>query len=84
MDMRIWQRGWRYENRRMNLKCVCIYCMYRCVRGEVSIFCLFVSVPNVYKRTPRTKTGVGGDVVFDPATLQDGGGRTSIPFSLMI
>ncbi|KAJ0475051.1 hypothetical protein HanHA89_Chr15g0636741 [Helianthus annuus] len=45
MDMRMGQRGWMYGNGRMDLKCICIYCMYSCVREGGGVGTVFGSSP---------------------------------------
>ncbi|KAF5770993.1 hypothetical protein HanXRQr2_Chr14g0665601 [Helianthus annuus] len=37
----------------MNLKCICIYCMYRCVRERRVVFVLLWPVGHVHLRTVR-------------------------------
>ncbi|KAM0037684.1 hypothetical protein Hdeb2414_s0013g00406111 [Helianthus debilis subsp. tardiflorus] len=43
MGVRMGQRRWRYGNGGIDLKCICIYCMYRCVRERRVVFCLLVA-----------------------------------------
>ncbi|KAJ0578545.1 hypothetical protein HanIR_Chr05g0249091 [Helianthus annuus] len=62
MGVRMGQRGWRYGNGGMDLKCICIYCIYRCVReGEACFLSSCGASPTSRRGRPgRSREGGGG------------------------